>query len=81
MMNHYAAEMLIKERIADWQREANGNRLVRSNPSPRLAPHPARRNGQAGPIGRTAGWPGPVGRLTGWLGQVRRVAQALARAT
>jgi hypothetical protein len=69
-MSHYASELLVKERIANWHSEANGSRLVRANPDSGPAARPAGRNGLFG----------PVGRLTGWLGQARLFVERLASA-
>jgi hypothetical protein len=77
-MSHLVTELLARERIADWHREANDSRLVRVNPKARLVPQRAMQGGHTSRHGPLVGWRGPIGRLTGWLGQVRLVARGLA---
>jgi hypothetical protein len=68
-MSHYSTEFLGKERIANWQREADMARLARSGLEPEPSMHPA------------SSWRhGALDRLTGWLAPVRRFVARVALA-
>ena len=66
-MSHYSTELFVKERIANWQREAGMARLVRTEVVPEPLVHAASPWRQHGPRGRLAGWLAPVRRFVARL--------------